>query len=457
MLSDTIAAPATGSGVSAIGILRISGSGAVRAAGAVFRRKDGKPLEAAENRRLYFGALTDVTGSVIDLCLCTVSRGPNSYTGEDTAELQCHGSPAVLAAGLKALYAAGVRPAEPGEFTKRAFLNGKMDLTQAEAVADLIDAETAAMARSAAGKLESSVGARTDVLYDRLLDLIAHFYAVLDYPDEDLDDFRTEECRDTFAAGEAELERLLSTFDRGRILKEGVPAAILGRPNVGKSSLLNALLGYDRAIVTDIPGTTRDTIEEKVKLGDTVLRLTDTAGLRETGDRLEKLGVERSLKAAGQARLILAVLDGSREFSLEDGEVLDRAAAAEAAVAVVNKCDLPLKLNVNAVRGKVPDVCLVSAKDGTGIPELCQMLGERFALPGDVSPAELVTSERQADCMRRALTALRSASEALASGMTPDAVLVDAEEALSDLGEISGRTFREELVSRIFERFCVGK
>ena len=296
-MTDTIAAIATPMTPCAIGILRLSGPGAVGAADAVFTPFRGGPMSGRPERTLVYGALHDREGAVIDWCLCTVSRAPRSYTGEDTAELQCHGSPAALALGLEALFAAGARQALPGEFTRRAFLNGKLDLTRTEAVAGLIHAETPAAVYQAAGQLGGALARAVDGVYGELAGLCAHFHAVLDYPDEDIDPFEAEELSSALGRAAQGLDALAATYRRGRLLNEGVPCAIVGRPNAGKSTLFNALLGRERAIVTDIPGTTRDTVEERCVLGGVLLRLIDTAGLRETGDAVEKLGVERSRAA----------------------------------------------------------------------------------------------------------------------------------------------------------------
>ena len=317
-MSDTIAAIATGNVISAIGIIRLSGDDTLAVIDRVFRPSSGKAMSESPNRKLVYGALCDTDGQTLDLCLCTISRGPSSYTGEDTAELQCHGSPTVLRAGLQALFAAGARQALAGEFSKRAFLNHRMDLTQAEAVIDLIHAESAQEAKNAVGQLGGAVLRRAQGVYDTLADIASHYHAVIDYPDEDIEDFELTAYTAALTDSIAQLQRLLDTFARGSVLHSGVPSVILGRPNAGKSSLLNALLGYDRAIVTDIPGTTRDTIEERVTLGGVLLRLTDTAGLHATADPVEALGVGRALDAAGQAALAIAVFDASEPLTADD-------------------------------------------------------------------------------------------------------------------------------------------
>ena len=326
-MADTIAAIATGTQVSAIGIIRLSGDETFRVIDRLFFPYSGKKMSESADRRLIFGELRDRGGELLDVCLCTISRAPHSYTGENTAELQCHGSPTVLRAALDELFALGARQAAPGEFTKRAFLNGRMELCAAEAVADIIDAETVECAKNAAGQLSGAISRKVDGIYSALTDISSHYHAVLDYPDEDIEDFQLESYEGSLTSALTELERLLQSHERGKLMTGGIPAAIAGRPNAGKSSLLNALLGYDRAIVTAIPGTTRDTIEEKLRIGRLTLRLIDTAGIRDTDDEVERLGVERSRAAMSKAELVIAVVDGSGEITDEDREVIAQAEA----------------------------------------------------------------------------------------------------------------------------------
>ena len=455
-MPDTIAAIATIQAPSAIGIVRLTGPDTRRILDGVFAPANGRPMSAQMPRKLVFGRALDRSGGVIDEALAVLFPGPNSYTGEDCAEIHCHGSPVVLDEVLAAAFARGARQARGGEFTQRAFLSGRMDLIQAESVADLIDAESAGAARNAVGQLQGRMSRSVGVIYDALMDVVSRFYAIVDYPDEEIEPLQQAQIEQTLAESAERLDALLATFSRGRLLKSGVPAVILGKPNAGKSSLLNALLGYDRAIVTDIAGTPRDTVEETVRVGSVLLRLGDTAGLRDAADTVERLGVERAQQAAQRAELALLVLDGSAPLTREDEEAIAAARRARRMLVLVNKADLPQVLDTAALRVRFGEVIPLSARSGAGVDALCRAVEELFA-GGETPRGELLTNARQAESAQRALDAVRRAEQALRSGLSPDAVLTDAEEALEALAEFSGKRVRDDLVATIFSRFCVGK
>ena len=455
-MSDTIAAIATGAQPGAIGILRLSGVGTCAALDAVFRARNGKSAAWQRPRTMVLGDLLDETGQVIDNVLCVVFPAPHSYTGEDCAELHCHGSPIVLDAGLRALFAAGCRQAAGGEFTKRAFLNGQLDLIQAESVVDLIDAETAQQAHNAVCQLDGALSRTVGRIYDELMDMAARFYAVVDYPDEDIEDLQRQEMLDTLRRAQGELESLVAGFSRGRLMKLGVPTVLLGKPNAGKSSLLNALLGYDRAIVTDVAGTTRDTVEEKAEVGGVLLRLIDTAGIRQGGDAVEALGVERSRAAAKNASLAVLVLDGSRPLTQEDEDAIALAQTVPHLIVAVNKSDLPRAVDIGGLADRFDNVASVSAATGEGLDVLTDAIAAQFPA-GSTASGALLTNARQADAANRALSAVAEARSALRIGMTADVVLTDCESALAALGELNGKQVRDDLIDTIFSRFCVGK
>ena len=453
-MSHTIAAVSTGLTVSAIGIIRLTGDDCAQIAGKVFALNNGKKLADAPERKLVLGTLLDRSGRVIDQCCAIYSRAPHTYTGEDTVEFHCHGSPAVLAAGLESLYLAGAAPAKRGEFTKRAFLNGKLDLTQAEAVIDLIEADTADAAANAAGQVSGVLQKRLKPIYENLRDLCSHFYAVLDYPDEDIEDFGLANYEKPLKSDAKALYDILQTYGQGRILRNGVAAAIVGRPNVGKSSLLNALAGYERVIVTEVAGTTRDTVEETVMVGSTRLRLIDTAGIRDTDDRVEAMGVERSKKAIENADLVLFVCDGSQRLTEDDRAIIDLCVEHEHAIALINKSDIGKAIEPSDL--PFMQVIRISAATGDGLDLLADSVDIMFAgnIPCDGS---ILTNARQYDACRRAYEAMLRALQGLKLFQTPDLVLTDVEAAMEAMGEVTGATVREDITARIFERFCVGK
>jgi len=460
-MSDLIAAIATGSTATAIGIVRVSGTGCFAACDRVFRPRNGVPFAQQPSHKMVFGEMLDDSGAAIDQGLAVRFGGGHSYTGEDSAEFHCHGSPVVLHTLLSALFAAGARQAQAGEFTKRAFLNGKMDLTEAEAVIDLIDAQSAAAAKNAAAQLDGGLRRRLEPVQEALIDITSRFYAVVDYPDEDIEDIQPQQIRSSLQIAADTLSALLDTAQRGRVLKNGVRTAIVGLPNAGKSSLLNALAGYDRAIVTDIPGTTRDTVEETVTCGGTLLRLIDTAGIHDTADAVEQLGVERSRKAAETADLVIAVVDGSQTPPTVDEDILSLSAQAPHWILAVSKNDLnPVAKTAVWLPKELRDpdafVSFNSVAPG-GLDLLVDAVQSCFPAGTPADAGSLLTNARQESAVRRSLETVRRALSALDSGLTPDAVLTDAEEALESIGELTGRTAKEEIVGAVFSRFCVGK
>ena len=434
-MTDTIAAIATARAPAAIGIVRISGPETLAVVDGVFAACSGKSAAALPRRRMVYGHMRTAEGAVIDDGLCVIFAPESSYTGEWSAELHCHGSAVVLEEVLRSAFTFGARQAKGGEFTRRAFLSGRMDLIQAEAVADLIDAETAECAQNAALQLSGSISRGVEQVYDGLMDVTARFYAAVDYPDEDIEPLEQREITDTLSRCRRQLQRLLDTFRRGRILREGIPTVLLGLPNAGKSSLLNALLGYDRAIVTEVAGTTRDTVEEKVRLGGQMLRLCDTAGIRDARDSVERIGVDRAVAAAERASLSLVVLDGSVPLTGTEERIFALAQQAEHSLLLVNKS---------------------CARTGEGVEQIGRLVQALYPQAVRTDGA-LLTNTRQAEAVGRALAAVDRAQGALSAALTPDAILTDAEEALAALGELTGKSIREDLVATIFSRFCVGK
>ncbi|GAA5533181.1 tRNA uridine-5-carboxymethylaminomethyl(34) synthesis GTPase MnmE [Deinococcus aluminii] len=434
-LADTIAAIATAPGSAGVGIVRVSGPDALKVADGVFRGRR-KP-SAAPGGRFLFGQLVAGDGEVLDEGLCLVFRGPHSYTGEDVAELQTHGSPAVLSRVLSRALELGARPARPGEFTLRAYLGGRLDLAQAEAVLGLVNAGTDTARRQAALGLSGALGERVERVAAQVTRTLAALQAMLDYPEEGVPD---EDRAVPLAAAEAELTALVGTARAGQVATRGARLALIGRPNAGKSSLLNALLGYERSIVTPVPGTTRDYLEAQLSLAGVPVTLVDTAGIRETGDEVEAAGVRQAVSLAGAADLVLALEDGS-----QPREALPAGLPEEARVLRVRtKADLPPAWTD-------PDTLPVSALTGQGLPELRNAI--HAALIGDAARGEAwLTTERQADAARRALTHIQAART-----LPDDLAGYELEEALRALADLTGRDVQEDVVDAVFRNFCVGK
>lgn len=454
----TIAAIATAPGEGGIGIVRISGSQAADVADALFHTKKIKSFHEAEPYRLYFGHVVR-KGQRVDEGLAVYMKAPHSYTGEDVVEIQIHGSTEALRETLELALENGALPASRGEFTKRAFLNGRLDLSQAEAVMDIIEARGSAALSQAESHLSGALSRFVKMSRDELTDLITKLEVTIDYPEEDLEDLTNEQIGEGLDGIEKSLSSLLKRSEEGRIIKDGLRTAIVGRPNAGKSSLLNALLQEDRAIVTDIPGTTRDTIEESIKIGGVPLVLMDTAGLRETDNKVEKIGIERAKKSMEQADLVLAVIDGSHPLEKEDKELLSSLQGRKSMV-ILNKYDLPQEVDeeeIKALAGDAPVVSL-SARYGSGMEELEEALRRLTETQDrDAGRRLFLTNLRHVDLVKKALEAVRRAQKSLQDGMPADCITVDLVEAWNRMGEITGETVDNELINKIFERFCVGK
>ena len=455
MHTDVIAAIATGLVPGGIGIIRISGTDAVRTAERVVKIRNVR-LSEAKPRYLYYGFVCDGEKR-LDEALIVFMRAPHSYTAEDTVELQCHGGPLVLKRVLAAVIKAGARLAEPGEFSKRAFLNGRLDLSEAEAVMDLIRAENDFARETALSQLGGSLSEAVGGLRGQILEETAFIEAALDDPEHIFLDGYPERLRPKLQAMIGTVETLLAGSENGRRLADGIPTAILGRPNVGKSSLLNALLGEERAIVTPIAGTTRDTIEETLRLGDVLLHLSDTAGLRETGDAVERIGVERAEQKARESELILYVLDGAEGLGEKDREALT-ALKDRRCIVLINKSDLPQVIDPQEVERETGmETLRISAKTGEGLKELQEAVERRF-LFGEIRHQPLVvTNLRHQELLRETLEALHRVQESLELGMPEDFFSVDFMEAYRSLGLILGEEADEDLINEIFGKFCLGK
>lgn len=452
---SAIAAISTPLGTGGVGIIRISGKKATEIADRIFVSVNGKKLSSSKGYRAYFGRIFDGE-TAVDEVVCLVFRAPHSYTGEDVVEINCHGGVVLLKKILRLILQNGAQAAAPGEFTKRAFLNGKLDLSEAESVMTLISAQGEQGANAAFNQLEGSLSRKIEKINSSLLSLAAHIAAWVDYPDDEIEELGNNELYSTIYNAHLELCALLSNFDSGMAVTNGVEAAIVGKPNVGKSTLMNLLTGYDRSIVTEIEGTTRDVVEETVNLNGCILRISDTAGMRETGDIVEKLGVERSRKKLERAAIVFAVFDLSKPLSDEDNELIDECKNKNV-IPIVNKTDLEPRLDVDYIKNKLGSPLFISAKSGDGYNDLCDRVAELMGTKNFDTTSAMLVNERQRICCQKASDALKDALEALNIGLTPDAIGVCIDDAIAALLELTGQKASEAVVDEVFKQFCVGK
>lgn len=452
---SSIAAISTPLGTGGVGIIRISGKNATEIADRIFVSVNGKKLSSSKGYRAYFGRIFDGE-TAVDEVVCLVFRAPHSYTGEDVVEINCHGGVVLLKKILRLVLQNGAQAAAPGEFTKRAFLNGKLDLSEAESVMTLISAQGEQGANAAFNQLEGSLSRKIEKINSSLLSLAAHIAAWVDYPDDEIEELGNNELYSTIYNAYLELCALLSNFDSGMAVTNGVEAAIVGKPNVGKSTLMNLLTGYDRSIVTEIEGTTRDVVEETVNLNGCILRISDTAGMRETGDIVEKLGVERSRKKLERAAIVFAVFDLSKPLSDEDKELIDECKDKNV-IPIINKTDLEPRLDVDYIKNKLGSPLFISAKSGDGYNELCDRVAELMGTKNFDTTSAMLVNERQRICCQKASDALKDALEALNIGLTPDAIGVCIDDAIAALLELTGQKASEAIVDEVFKQFCVGK
>ncbi|MBQ6131233.1 MAG: tRNA uridine-5-carboxymethylaminomethyl(34) synthesis GTPase MnmE [Selenomonadaceae bacterium] len=449
-MEETISAIATAAGAAGVGIIRLSGSDSIAIAEKIF----DKPL--TEDRKIIFGHVKNFSGEIVDEAIALVMRAPKSYTKENVVELQCHGGSVVLREVLKLTYLAGARPAERGEFTKRAFLNGRLDLTQAQAVLDVIQAKTSAALTVAQNQLAGKTSKTIGEIRQAILNSVAHIEATIDFPEDDLDAVTLAQVDKNISVQIKKLDELLANQTAGKILREGLETAIIGKPNVGKSSLLNFFAKTDRAIVTDIPGTTRDSLEEFVNVGGIPLKIIDTAGIRNSGDAVEKIGIARAKDCAQRAELILALFDGSRALDAEDEEIF-KLLTDRNAIILLTKIDLPQVTKPAQIAKKMPtaQVIEISLKSGAGTDNLLSAITARVGVID--FEMSFVRDEREADLLRRAVKHLREAQETIQLNFGIDFVSIDLHAALECLSTLTGEAVGEDIINEIFSKFCIGK
>lgn len=455
-MEKTIAAISTAPAPGGIGIVRISGKEAFTVADRVFRGVSGKAICEMKGYTAQLGGAYTAAGEKLDDVVALVFRGPKSYTGEDVVELSCHGGLYVTKRLLQVTLDAGASPAGPGEFTRRAFLNGKLDLAQAEAVMGIIGASGEQAMKAAEAGSSGLLSRKIQEVKDGLMTQASHLAAWADFPEEDVPEVEEEELLSGIRRGKEALKELLRGFDRGRMYREGLATVIAGRPNAGKSTLMNLLSGCERSIVTQYAGTTRDVVEETVLLAGVPLRLADTAGIRETEDPVESIGVQAARKRLETAQLVLAVFDSSQSLTKEDRELMDSLGDVPS-IAIVNKTDLPTEIDVEEIQSRFEKTVFLSAANGEGLPELEQAVSEILDTK-DFHPEEgVLFTQRQRSDAQRALESLAEGENALLGGMTWDAVTVCVEDALNALSALTGEHVSEEIIDQVFEEFCVGK
>lgn len=459
-IDDTIAAIATAPGEAGVGIIRISGNKAIDIADSVFKSKSGKNLKELPTRRIAYGHIVDPkTKDVIDEVLTVYMKAPHTYTREDIVEINCHGGIIPVKKILQLVLRMGARMAEAGEFTKRAFLNGRIDLAQAEAVMDLISAKTESGFDVALGQLEGSLSKQVEGIRRDILELLAHIEVSIDFSEEDVDEVTLDFLMNRSIEVKDNMTKLYETADTGKILREGLSTVIIGKPNVGKSSLLNALLRESRAIVTDIPGTTRDIIEEQLNIKGIPIRLVDTAGIRDTEDIVEKIGVDKSKEFFNKADLVIFMLDSSRELTQEDIEII-KMIKDKKTIVLINKTDLPQIMDLSTIEDIIGEkqVIKISLKDETGLHELEDTLVS-MVYKGDVKAKDhiMVTNIRHKDALERAINSLQEGIDAIEKKLPMDFIEVDYKNTWDYLGEITGDTVGEDLIDHIFANFCIGK
>jgi len=453
--NETISAVATAAGAAGIGVIRLSGVTAIDVADKIFCAANHKKLRDVDAGRIVFGHVRNFDGEIVDEVIVLVMRAPKSYTKEDVVEIQCHGGSEVLREILNLTFQAGARPAERGEFTKRAFLNGRIDLSQAQAVLDVIQAKTSAALNIAQNRLSGKTSKKIRAIRQNILNVLAHIDALIDFPEDDIDDVVLNEMDDTISAQIDELEKFLKNRRQGKILREGLSTAIIGKPNVGKSSLLNFLTDSDRAIVTEIPGTTRDSIEEFINIDGIPLKIIDTAGIRNSCDVVEQIGIDRARDVAANAELVLALFDGSRPLTDEDAEIFKLLKPA-ASIILLTKSDLNQVVTAAQIESlSAEKVIHISTKNSAGIDELLAEITNKVGVID--AESNFVRDEREADILRRAVDNLKSARETIKSDVGIDFVSIDLRAALELFGEITGETVTDDVINEIFSKFCIGK